>query len=598
MNLENKKSPGKITPFLWLFIKKHIFSFLCIAATGVFWSINENLFSYSIKKIIDTLSSSESLEGGVWFSLKTTLLVMFVSFLIFEFSMRLRMRVSLYVFPLLRKDIRQAIFDYVSKQSYSYFSDNFVGSITNKMNDLPFASYRLLEAILFSIIPMSCYTFISGYLLWNVNPVFCVAMLIWTSIHIGISSVFFKSCNNTSTVHSNSVSVLSGKIVDCFSNIVNVHLFSSNNYEKLYIEKYQKDEIEKSKKASWKVEYMNTFQGISSLLFIFSMIPGVIYAWDHKWITIGDLALIIMLMIAILRNIWYLSHVINSLYREIGMIRSALELVSHPYEVSDKDDAGELICSKGDVSFTNVDFSYREGVDVFKNQSVFIPNKQRVGLVGLSGSGKSTFVNLILRFYNVNSGSIEIDGQNISDVTQNSLRNSIAMIPQDTSLFHRSLMENIRYGNLNASDDEVVRVSKLAHCHEFIDELDEKYDTLVGERGIKLSGGQRQRIAIARAILKNSPILILDEATSALDSLTEKYIQEGLDEAMRDKTVIVIAHRLSTLKNMDRILVFENGKIVEDGAPGELLQKNDGKFSHLWKMQSDGMIPKSDSVIK
>ena len=235
-------------------------------------------------------------------------------------------------------------------------------------------------------------------------------------------------------------------------------------------------------------------------------------------------------------------------------------------------------------------FHYDEGAHLFNNKNVIIQSGQKVGLVGLSGSGKSTFVNLILLLFDVESGKIVIDGQNIRKVTQESLRENIAMIPQDVSLFHRTLMENIRYGRTDATDEEVIDASKKAHCHEFISQLKEGYESLVGERGIKLSGGQRQRIAIARALLKNAPILILDEATSALDSLTEKLIQDSLHALMQGRTTIVIAHRLSTLSEMDRILVFDKGQIVEDGSHDDLL-KAKGHYSRMWAMQAGGFLP-------
>jgi ATP-binding cassette subfamily B protein len=239
---------------------------------------------------------------------------------------------------------------------------------------------------------------------------------------------------------------------------------------------------------------------------------------------------------------------------------------------------------RGEVRFENVTFSYPGHHSVFKNFNVTIPAGQKVGLVGLSGAGKTTFMNLMLRLYDLQAGKIFIDVQSIAEVTQKSLHENIAVIPQDASLFHRTLLENIRYGRLEATEEEVIAASKQAHCHEFIEQLDEKYASLVGERGIRLSGGQRQRIAIARALLKNAPILVLDEATSALDSATEKKIQESLALLMRDRTTIVIAHRLSTLAAMDRILVFQQGTIVEDGTIQELLQKN-GHFAAFWKIQ-------------
>ena len=272
------------------------------------------------------------------------------------------------------------------------------------------------------------------------------------------------------------------------------------------------------------------------------------------------------------------------MFKEIGITQAALSLLSTPHEIVDVPGAKDLQLTKGEIHFKNVSFHYQPKNKVFHDKSLTISPGQKVGLVGPSGAGKSTFANLIMRLYDLNSGQIMIDGQDISKVSQDSLHRQIAMIPQDPTLFHRSLMENIRYGRLEASDEEVIAASKLAHCHEFIQTLGEGYDTLVGERGLKLSGGQRQRIAIARAILKDAPILILDEATSALDSETEQKIADSLHTLMKGRTTIVIAHRLSTLSNMDRILVFEHGRIIEDGAPAKLAAKNT-KFAQLRQLQ-------------
>ena len=277
---------------------------------------------------------------------------------------------------------------------------------------------------------------------------------------------------------------------------------------------------------------------------------------------------------------------------ELGRSKQALSLISEKHEITDSQRAKSLVLTEGRIEFENVSFHYDQAEALFHNKSVIITKGQKIGLIGLSGSGKSTFVNLILRLFDLESGCIYIDGQNIQKVTQKSLRENIAMIPQDISLFYRTIMENIRYGRIEASDAEVISASKQAQCHEFIMQMKDDYQSLVGERGIKLSGGQRQRIAIARAILKNAPILILDEATSALDSLTESFIQDSLKRLMTGRTVIVVAHRLSTLSAMDRILVFDAGAIIEDGTHEELIRA-DGHYSRMWKMQAGGFLPES-----
>jgi len=282
-----------------------------------------------------------------------------------------------------------------------------------------------------------------------------------------------------------------------------------------------------------------------------------------------------------------------NLFKESGICRQALSMLQEPISLADAPGAQELEVTKGKIHFQKVHFQYGKTTPLFSNKSVVIQPGQKVGLVGYSGSGKTTFVNLILRFFDIQSGQILIDGQDIANVTQESLRKKIALIPQDPSLFHRSLLENIRYGRVEASDPEVMEAAQKAHAHEFIMALPEGYNTLVGERGIKLSGGQRQRVAIARAILKDAPILILDEATSALDSFTESQIQESLAVLMEERTTLVVAHRLSTLLSMDRILVFDRGKIIEDGSHAALLEKK-GLYYSLWKSQVGGFL--ADSI--
>ena len=312
-------------------------------------------------------------------------------------------------------------------------------------------------------------------------------------------------------------------------------------------------------------------------------------------VTIGDFVLISSMTYHVTENIWFISEVIGQINEAIGKSKQSLKMLFTPIEINDKPDAKEVVVTKGEITFDKVNFQYNDNPAIFEDKSIIIPSGQKLGLVGYSGSGKSTFVNLILRLYDIQSGAILIDGQDIRDVSQKSLHQNIGMIPQDPSLFHRTLMDNIRYANINATDNEVIEASKKARAHNFILKLKLGYQSLVGERGTKLSGGQRQRIAIARAILKNAPILILDEATSALDSVTEGEIQDSLNELMHGKTVIVIAHRLSTLLHMDRILVFDNGKIVEDGSHVKLLEQN-RIYKELWDAQSNGFLPQKKEV--
>lgn len=385
-------------------------------------------------------------------------------------------------------------------------------------------------------------------------------------------------------------SSLVGKMVDSISNIVNIRLFAKHRYENRYVGESIADTVQKDRNMLAKIIHMRIWWDVSivALLGINLWMLGKMYS--QNLVTVGDFSFIITLSISILWNLWFIAGQFVSFSEQVGKCRQALSIINAVHDIVDIKDAKSLVITQGEIQFKDVSFHYGEGAQLFQNKNILIHAGEKVGLVGFSGSGKSTFVNLILRLFEVESGQITIDHQNINEVAQESLRENIALIPQDISLFHRTLIENIRYGSSAASDADVIEASKKAHCHEFISQLNEGYQSMVGERGIKLSGGQRQRIAIARAILKNAPILILDEATSALDSVTEKYIQDALHHLMCGKTTIVIAHRLSTLSEMDRILVFDNGQIIEDGTHEELIKRN-RHYAKMWHMQAGGFLP-------
>jgi ATP-binding cassette subfamily B protein len=390
-------------------------------------------------------------------------------------------------------------------------------------------------------------------------------------------------------------SIVVGELVDSLTNHSNVRIFSSQRYENTRMLPY----FDKQKKAYASVYLYSIFMQVIQGGLIAAMFGFVTYFLVHLYanglVTIGDFALILGLSMETGHMMWYTMSEVDEFNKAVGKCKQSLSSLLLPLEIQDKPNAAIFKPKGGHIFFDQVKFHYKGTDPLFQNQSIEIRAGQKVGLVGYSGGGKSTFVNLILRLYDVTAGAILIDGQNICDVTQDSLRANIAMIPQDPSLFQRSLMENIRYGRHDASDFEIIEIAKKAHAHEFIEKLPHGYNSLVGERGVKLSGGQRQRIAIARAMLKNAPILILDEATSQLDSVTESLIQESLWQAMQDKTTIVIAHRLSTLLHMDRILVFHKGKIVEDGTHQELLAKK-GRYKELWNAQVGGFLGDGKSV--
>jgi ATP-binding cassette subfamily B protein len=311
--------------------------------------------------------------------------------------------------------------------------------------------------------------------------------------------------------------------------------------------------------------------------------------------TAGEFAMSASLSLLLIEQARGLSRKFLDFFEYLGNVSDGVGMIVRPHEVLDQAEAQALQPTAGAIDIAQLNFSYVDNRPVFRHLNLHIPGGQKVGFVGYSGSGKSTLLNLLLRLYEPQAGAIRIDGQDIAQATQESLRRAIAMIPQDPMLFHRSLMENIRYGRLDASDDEVIAAASKAHAHDFILETEDGYDSLVGERGVKLSGGQRQRIALARAILKDAPILLLDEATSALDSVTERHIQNSLAELMQGKTVLVVAHRLSTLARLDRIVVFHHGEIIEDGSPAELLAR-EGHYARMWAMQAGGFLPEDEQA--
>lgn len=582
------------TPFSFIlyFVRQQwrLFSFITLAS--VIWALSDALFPYLLKLLINTVADYHGERAGIYTALSGVLVTLVLFWSVSEVVTRAQGIAQIYIFPVFRSNIRLAVLNYVKSHSHSYFANSFAGNLAKKLSDLPTSCQTLVDTICFQFVTATTGAILVLVMMFSIKWIFGVILITWLCLHLGLVFLMLKKSQQLWEIHSDAASILSGKIVDTFSNILNVRLFVRHRYESEYLEPFQKDEIIKAKKAMWLVEKMRIGFGLSGLFLIFAMIFTLVHGWIQGWVSIGDFTQVGMQAFWILGWIWHLSFQMTIFSRELGVVSDALNLIRKQHDVVDKPKAKSLTIAHGKIEFQNVYFAYREKHWVFADLNVTIPAGQKVGLVGFSGSGKTTFVNLTLRFFDINSGKILIDDQVIADVHQDSLRQHITMIPQEPTLFHRSLLENIRYGNLDASIDEVLAVSKLAHCHEFIEQLDDKYDSLVGERGIKLSGGQRQRIAIARAMLKNAPILILDEATSALDSVTEKLIQESLHTLMQGKTTIVVAHRLSTLADMDRILVFDKGQIIEDGDIQTLLAQQ-GHFAKLWQMQVNGFLPEA-----
>jgi ATP-binding cassette subfamily B protein len=562
---------------------------------GLCWALITTFTPYTLKLIIDHAVDFKGDKAELFKTTQPYILSYIALWIALCFNMRLLDWVKLKLFPTLREDVMCNMFNYLNQHSHRYFQNNFSGSLINKITDMQNGVINIftnLDDIFAQVLGLS----VAIIMLLLVHPIFAVILVGWACTFLLITFLFLKPIQHLSHTFAESKTSIVGKMVDSISNIINVRLFARHADENQYIHQSIKIAVKNDRLMQAKIIKMRIFWDISIIILMSLNLFILLHMYSKNLVSIGDFAFVISLSISILWNLWYIAGQFVSFSEQIGICKQALSIISLPHEIVDASDAKSLIVKEGRIKFTNVTFHYDEGVHLFKNKNIVIEAGQKVGLVGFSGGGKSSFVNLILRLFELESGEITIDDQNINQVTQQSLREQIALIPQDITLFHRSLMENIRFGNAEATDEEVFEIAKKANCHEFISQLAEGYDSMVGERGIKLSTGQRQRIAIARAMLKNAPILILDEATSALDSITEKYIQDALHLLMQGKTTIVIAHRLSTLSEMDRILVFNNGKIIEDGTHEALIAKA-GHYARMWQMQAGGFLPEVEEKV-
>ena len=515
---------------------------------------------FILKNIIDMANSTKVGGGdiGFWVMLFPIVLVgMFVSYRLSGFvGMEWLSRTEMYSYRLL--------FDHLTRHSHSYFSNRFAGSITNKIHHASEGTFRLLDGTLWGHYGAILSLVFSGILFFLTNIWVGIIYVALVLVLIPVNLVLVRYRRPYVVTYSSKKTKLRGAATDVVTNIGAVRQFSrrAGEYDGIatITEDVRSAEITQWRMSEWGLTINNVLVASAVAGILFTMYQG----WTLGTVTSGDFVLVLTLILSLSHTLVFIGSAMNQFIRVYGEVEEGLSEILTPYEILDKEGAKSLSVEKALIDWKNVTFTYGEN-NVFNDFNLTIRGGERIGLVGTSGAGKTTFVSLLLRQHELSGGAIEIDGQDISSVTQDSLRSHIAVVPQEPMLFHRTIRENIAYGKPDASDEEIIAVAKKAEAHEFVMTLKEGYGTLVGERGIKLSGGQKQRIAIARAILKNAPILVLDEATSALDSESEVAIQKALHELMVGKTVIAIAHRLSTLREMDRIIVLEQGKIVEDG---------------------------------
>lgn len=581
----------QVALFIYEMVKPFWVSITVMFLTTCVWAADLSVRPYVLKVIINHVTNDSEQNISVHLVVPAAIYI-FLTFLVSNIFVVYEYFVEIKMVPNLRKKIADNCFKYLLEQSNSFYQNSLSGNLANKVNDLINSVPEILIVIIDRFFSLGLALVIAVYALWQVNSSFAFLMLSWTILFF-IGSLFLsKRLSYLSDLWSECLSGITGQMVDVFSNILSIKLFAREEAEKSSFSTSFDQAVKAEQKLKWFYFgiwfcYGNVFVLIQ-VINLYFLLKG---RQDGE-ITAGDFVFVLTVNLSVINAFWQLTSVFSQFSKLFGKVVQALRTIFIDTEIKDKKNVKSLLVSKGEIIFDSVQFWYKDTDILFQNESVVINSGQKVGLVGYSGSGKSTFVNLILRLFDISSGTILIDNQDISNVTQQSLRSAIGLIPQEPLLFNRSLMENIRYGAINATDIEVIEAAKQANAHKFIQDLPLGYNSLVGERGVKLSGGQRQRIAIARVILKNSPILILDEATSQLDSVTENEIQVSLSKLMEKKTTIVIAHRLSTLLNMDRILVFNQGKIVEDGTHKELLAIK-GLYKTLWDAQVGGFLPET-----
>lgn len=573
----------------WKHTQPHLLALFFVLLSAITLQAATLIGPLFLRQFFNVLSTAPRTQETV--SVLVPLLLMVGAMYMLEWASRRAQAISMI---LAESKIMAKLFDtsffYLLGHSYHFFSSNFSGSLTHKISKYARSYEALFDSIVLQFLPTLLFVGGAVGILYTHNHTLGIMLGTWSVLFVIFQVYVAKLRQPIRESRAEADTKITATLADAVSNQNTISLFSGATSERRYFSSVVEDWRGKTIQSWLSDEYIWAGVGIFMLGIEVALLYAASIYWQRGLLTVGDFVLMQVYLFTTFDRLVSINRELRRFFDAYADASEMVYILELPHEVQDEPNAPALTVHAGAITFSNVSFYFNKGTVVLDNLDLDITPGERIALVGPSGAGKSTITKLLLRLFDINGGSIEIDGQNIAKVTQDSLRDAISFVPQEPILFHRTLMENIRYGRRDATDAEVIEAARQAHCHEFISHLKEGYDTFVGERGVKLSGGERQRVAIARAILKNSPILVLDEATSSLDSESEALIQDALKTLMKGKTVIVIAHRLSTIMNMDRIVVLEGGKIAAQGTHQELLEK-EGLYNKLWSIQAGGFIP-------
>jgi ATP-binding cassette, subfamily B, multidrug efflux pump len=586
--------PASLLAFYWHYARQARPLFLALFAAGFVVALLDTLIPVFIGRVVTLLTSNppDQLFEKFWPLLLLMALVLLVArpAAMVTQAMIANQAIAANV----SNRIRWQSHWHVVRQSWSFFQNDFAGRIATRVMQTGPAIRESVVALLTAVWYILVYGTGALILLARADPWLALPVVLWFAGYSAMLRVFVPRMRDRSKDMTEIRSMLTGRIVDSYTNILTVKLFARARDEDAYV----RDAIDSHTRQFYLSLRLNTLFGFTLATLNALLVTGTgglaLFLWTGGRVGVGTVAMAIPLAWQIVNIAGWVAWQVTDIFENIGVVQEGMLTIARPITLADRTDAPALAITRGEIIFDDVRFGYGRETGVLEGLTLKVAPGEKIGLIGRSGAGKSTLVNLLLRFFDLEDGRILIDGQDIAGVTQESLRAQISMVTQDTSLLHRSIRDNIRYGRLSAGEAEIVAAAKLAHAHEFILDLEDwrgrrGYDAHVGERGVKLSGGQRQRIAIARVILKDAPILVLDEATSALDSEVEGAIQQSLGTLMTGKTVIAIAHRLSTIARMDRLIVLDHGRVVEQGTHADLLRLG-GHYAALWRRQSGGFI--------